>query len=162
MHDPVFPNGCAVCEVEVDPETGWVDLVRYSVVDDVGRCINPLIVHGQTHGGAAQGIGQAMWEECVVDPASGQPLVGLVHGLRDAARRQYLPSFETRDRRGAVADQPARHQGRRRRRHAPRRSAVVISAILDALRPLGVTELTMPATPFRVWQAIQRGKGRLG
>jgi aerobic carbon-monoxide dehydrogenase large subunit len=73
MHDPVFPNGCAVCEVEVDPETGQVDLTRYSVVDDVGRVINRLIVHGQTHGGAAQGIGEALWEECVVDPASGQP-----------------------------------------------------------------------------------------
>src|SRR3984893_13754201 len=72
MHDPVFPNGCAVCEVEVDPETGLVEIARYSVVDDVGRCINPLIVHGQTHGGVAQGVGEAMWEECVVDPDSGQ------------------------------------------------------------------------------------------
>ncbi|MGC1889208.1 MAG: molybdopterin cofactor-binding domain-containing protein, partial [Stellaceae bacterium] len=71
MHDPVFPNGCAVCEVEVDPETGLAEIARYSVVDDVGRCINPLIVHGQTHGGVAQGVGEAMWEECVVDPASG-------------------------------------------------------------------------------------------
>jgi carbon-monoxide dehydrogenase large subunit len=76
MHDPVFPNGCAVCEVEVDPETGLVEIARYSVIDDVGRCINPLIVHGQTHGGVAQGVGEAMWEECVVDPASGQPLSG--------------------------------------------------------------------------------------
>src|SRR5262249_38734462 len=76
MHDPVFPNGCAVCEVEVDPETGWVDITRYTVVDDVGRCINPLIVHGQTHGGAAQGVGQALWEQCFVDPQSGQPLCG--------------------------------------------------------------------------------------
>src|SRR5205085_5725 len=76
MHDPVFPNGCAVCEVEVDPETGAVELTRYSVVDDVGRCINPMIVHGQTHGGAVQGIGQALWEDCALDPASGQPLAG--------------------------------------------------------------------------------------
>src|SRR6266513_2100719 len=62
MHDPVFPNGCAICECEVDPETGAVDVTRFTAVDDVGRCINPLIVHGQTHGGAAQGIGQAISE----------------------------------------------------------------------------------------------------
>ena len=115
MHDPVFPNGCAVCEVEVDPETGWVDITRYTVVDDVGRCINPLIVHGQTHGGIAQGVGQAMWEECALDPASGQPLVRVVHGLRHAALGQSAVVHD-RDRRGAVADQPVRHQGRRRRR----------------------------------------------
>jgi aerobic carbon-monoxide dehydrogenase large subunit len=71
MHDPVFPNGCAVCEAEVDPETGWVEITRYAVVDDVGRCINPMIVHGQSHGGIAQGVGQAMWEECATDPVSG-------------------------------------------------------------------------------------------
>src|SRR2546428_13088683 len=76
MHDPVFPNGCAVCECEVDPETGEVQITRYASVDDVGRCINPLIVHGQTHGGIAQGIGEAMWELCHLDPASGQPLAG--------------------------------------------------------------------------------------
>src|SRR6266487_6490465 len=76
MHDPVFPNGCAICEAEVDPESGWVEITRYAVVDDVGRCINPLIVHGQSHGGIAQGVGQAMWEECAIDPASGQPLCG--------------------------------------------------------------------------------------
>ncbi len=78
MHDPVFPNGCAVCEVEIDPETGMVEIARYSVVDDVGRCINPMIVHGQSHGGIAQGVGEAMWEECALDPASGQPLGRLV------------------------------------------------------------------------------------
>ena len=72
MHDPVFPNGCAICEVEIDPDTGAVELTRYAAVDDVGRCINPLIVHGQTHGGIAQGVGQAMWEQCslIRPPAS--------------------------------------------------------------------------------------------
>ncbi len=67
MHDPVFPNGCAICEVEVDPDTGEVRITRYASVDDVGRCINPLIVHGQTHGAIAQGVGQAMWEHCHVE-----------------------------------------------------------------------------------------------
>src|SRR5207253_7881963 len=76
MHDPVFPNGCAICECEVDPETGAVDITRFTAVDDVGRCINPLIVHGQTHGGAAQGIGQAVSELYHVDRATGQPLTG--------------------------------------------------------------------------------------
>src|SRR4029077_187823 len=76
MHDPVFPNGCAVCEVEIDPDTGHLTLTRYASVDDVGRCINPLIVDGQTHGAIVQGIGQALWEQCVVDTDSGQPLCG--------------------------------------------------------------------------------------
>src|SRR5215510_5730735 len=67
MHDPVFPNGCAICEVEVDPETGGLALTRYASVDDVGRCINPLIVHGQTHGAIVQGVGQALWEQCYVE-----------------------------------------------------------------------------------------------
>src|SRR5258706_347872 len=73
MHDPVFPNGCAVCECEIDPETGQIDITRFTAVDDVGRCINPMIVHGQTHGGAAQGIGQALSEICHVEPETGQP-----------------------------------------------------------------------------------------
>jgi carbon-monoxide dehydrogenase large subunit len=156
MHDPVFPNGCAVCEVEVDPETGWVDLVRYSVVDDVGRCINPLIVHGQTHGGAVQGIGQALWEECVVDPGSGQPLSGsfMDYGM---PRADNIPSFETRIVEVLSPRNPLgiKAGGEGGTTPAP---AVIISAILDALRPLGVTELTMPATPLRVWQAIQAAK----
>ena len=94
MHDPVFPNGCAICEVEIDPETGQVDDPRYASVDDVGRCINPLIVDGQTHGAIAQGIGQAMWEQCVVDPDSGQPLTGsfMDYGM---PRVDTLPSFTT-------------------------------------------------------------------
>src|SRR5262249_40104828 len=76
MHDPVFPNGCAVCEVEVDPDTGEVAITRYACVDDVGRCINPLIVEGQAHGAIVQGVGQAMWEHVHFDPASGQILSG--------------------------------------------------------------------------------------
>ena len=94
MHDPVFPNGCAVCECEVDPETGGVELTRYAAVDDVGRCINPMIVHGQTHGGIAQGVGQALWEQCHLDAGSGQPLCGSLmdYGM---PRSDTLPSFTT-------------------------------------------------------------------
>src|SRR4029077_10252185 len=72
MSVPSFPYGCAVCEVEVDPETGVVALVRYTSVDEVRRAVNPMIVHGQTHGGIAQGVGQALWERCHYDAETGQ------------------------------------------------------------------------------------------
>ena len=152
MHDPVFPNGCAVCEVEVDPETGWVEITRYTVVDDVGRCINPMIVHGQTHGGAAQGIGQAMWEECALDPASGQPLCGsfMDYGM---PRSDNLPSFATQIVEVLSPTNPFGIKAGGEGGCTPA-LAVVVSAILDALAPLGVRDITMPATPFKVWQAI--------
>jgi carbon-monoxide dehydrogenase large subunit len=158
MHDPVFPNGCAVCEVEIDPETGWVDLVRYAVVDDVGRCINPLIVHGQTHGGAAQGIGQALWEDCAIDPASGQPLGGtfMDYGM---PRADNLPSFATRIVEVLSPRNPLgiKAGGEGGTTPAP---AVIVSAILDALARLGVRDLPMPATPFAVWRAIREASAR--
>ena len=152
MHDPVFPNGCAVCEVEVDPETGAVELTRYSVVDDVGRCINPMIVHGQTHGGAVQGIGQAMLEACVTD-AAGQPLAGT---FMDYAmpRADDLPAFRTQIVEVLSPRNPLgiKAGGEGGTTPAP---AVIVSAVLDALAPLGVREVPMPATPFAVWQAIR-------
>jgi aerobic carbon-monoxide dehydrogenase large subunit len=153
MHDPVFPNGCAVCEVEVDPETGWVDITRYTVVDDVGRCINPLIVHGQTHGGAAQGVGQAMWEECAIDPASGQPVCGsfMDYGM---PRSDNLPSFATEIVEVLSPTNPFGIKAGGEGGCTPA-LAVVVSAILDALAPLGVRDITMPTTPFKVWQAIR-------
>ena len=153
MHDPVFPNGCAVCEVEVDPETGWVDITRYTVVDDVGRCINPLIVHGQTHGGAAQGVGQAMWEECAIDPASGQPLCGsfMDYGM---PRSDNLPSFATEIVEVLSPTNPFGIKAGGEGGCTPA-LAVVVSAVLDALAPLGVRDITMPTTSFKVWQAIR-------
>jgi aerobic carbon-monoxide dehydrogenase large subunit len=156
MHDPVFPNGCAVCEAEVDPETGSVDITRYTVVDDVGRCINPLIVHGQTHGGAAQGVGQAMWEECAIDPASGQPLCGsfMDYGM---PRSDNLPSFATEIVEVLSPTNPFGIKAGGEGGCTPALAAVV-SAILDALAPLGVRDITMPATPFKVWQAIRDAK----
>ena len=156
MHDPVFPNGCAVCEVEVDPETGLAEIARYSVVDDVGRCINPLIVHGQTHGGVAQGVGEAMWEECVVDPASGQPLSGsfMDYGM---PRSNSLPFFTTRIVEVLSPTNPFGIKAGGEGGCTPA-LAVVISAILDALAPLGVRDMTMPATPLKVWTAIQNAR----
>src|SRR6516165_670143 len=160
MHDPVFPNGCAVCEVEVDPETGWVDITRYTVVDDVGRCINPLIVHGQTHGGAAQGVGEAMWEECAVDPASGQPLCGsfMDYGM---PRSDNLPSFATEIVEVLSPTNPFGIKAGGEGGCTPA-LAVIVSAILDALAPLGVRDITMPATPLKVWQAIRDSAAKVG
>ena len=155
MHDPVFPNGCAVCEVEVDPETGAVELTRYSVVDDVGRCINPMIVHAQTQGGAAQGIGQAMLEACVLD-AAGQPLAGTFIDYA-VPRADDLPAFATQIVEVLSPRNPLgiKAGGEGGTTPAP---AVIVSAILNALAPLGVRELPMPATPFAVWQAIRAAR----
>jgi len=92
--DGGYPYGCAVCEVEIEPDTGAVEIVRYSAVDDVGRAVNPMILHGQTHGAIAQGVGQAMWEHCIVDPDTGQVMTG---SFMDYAmpRADGLPSFRT-------------------------------------------------------------------
>jgi carbon-monoxide dehydrogenase large subunit len=156
MHDPVFPNGCAICEVEVDPATGEVKIMRYASVDDVGRCINPLIVHGQTHGAIAQGVGQAMWEQVYVEPDTGQPLCGSLmdYGM---PRADTLPSFRTEIAEVLSPTNPLgiKAGGEGGTTAAP---AVMISAILDALREHGVRDIAMPATPFKVWQAIAAAK----
>ena len=156
MHEPVFPNGCAVCECEVDPETGAVRITRYSAVDDVGRCINPLIVHGQTHGAIAQGVGQALGELCHLDPATGQPLAG---SLMDYAmpRCDELPSFRIEIVEVLSPTNPfgIKAGGEGGTTPAP---AAVIGAIVDALREYGVRDITMPATPQTVWRAIQEAR----
>jgi carbon-monoxide dehydrogenase large subunit len=156
MHDPVFPNGTAVCEVEVDPDTGDVRITLYASVDDVGRCINPLIVHGQTHGAIAQGVGQAMSEQCYTDPDSGQPLCGSLmdYGLPHA---DTLPSFAVEIAEMLSPTNPLgiKAGGEGGTTAAP---AAVVSAIVDALAPYGVRNLTMPATPYNVWKAIQDAK----
>jgi carbon-monoxide dehydrogenase large subunit len=156
MHEPVFPNGCAVCEVEVDPDTGAVEITRYASLDDVGRCINPLIVEGQTHGAIVQGIGQAMWEHCHVDRDTGQPLAGsfMDYGM---PRADALPSFATEIVEVLSPTNPfgIKAGGEGGTTGAP---AAIMSAIMDALRPLGVQDLAMPATPYNVWKAIRAAK----
>jgi carbon-monoxide dehydrogenase large subunit len=156
MHEPVFPNGCATCEVEVDPDTGLVEITRYTSVDDVGRCINPLIVDGQTHGAIAQGVGQAMWEQVALDPDNGQPLSGsfMDYGM---PRSDTLPSFTTEIAEVLSPTNPLgiKAGGEGGTTAAP---AVIISGIVDALRELGVTDIQMPATPHTVWKAIQDAK----
>jgi carbon-monoxide dehydrogenase large subunit len=154
---PSFPYGSAVCEVEVDPETGAVEIVRYSSVDDVGRAINPLIVHGQTHGGIAQGVGQALWELSDYDPESGQ--------LRSATFMDYampradrLPSFQTEISEVESTSNPLGLRGGGEGGTTPALGAVV-NAVVDALAELGVEHLEMPLAPERVWRAI-RGAAR--
>ncbi|HEY1930818.1 MAG TPA: xanthine dehydrogenase family protein molybdopterin-binding subunit [Acetobacteraceae bacterium] len=150
---PSFPYGTQVCEVEVDPETGQVEIIRFSAIDDVGRAINPLIVEGQTHGGIAQGVGQAMWESAHYDPATGQMLAAT---FMDYAmpRADLLPSFDT-----LLSEVPAptnplgvRSGGEGGTTPA---LAVAINAIADALAGFGVRHVEMPATAERVWRAIR-------
>lgn len=152
-----FPNGCHIAEVEVDPETGLVRLDRYALVDDFGALINPMLTLGQVHGGVVQGIGQALMERVAFDPASGQLLSG---SMMDYAlpRAADLPSFggylseaaPTRANRLGV-----KGSGQAGAMAAPQ---TVMNAVLDALAPLGVSQLDMPATPFAVWQAIQSAR----
>jgi aerobic carbon-monoxide dehydrogenase large subunit len=159
MHDPVFPNGTAICEVEVDPDTGTVTIIRYASVDDVGRCINPLIVDGQTHGAIVQGVGQAMWEQCYTDPDSGQPLCGSLmdYGM---PRADGVPSFVTEIAEVLSPTNPLgiKAGGEGGTTAAP---AVMVSAIVDALSVYGIRNITMPATPYNVWKAIQDAKGKM-
>ena len=155
MHDPVFPNGCAICEIEIDPESCDLRLTRYTSVDDVGRCINPLIVDGQTHGAIVQGVGQALWEQCAID-ASGQPLCGsfMDYGM---PRSDRLPSFVTKIVEVLSPTNPLgiKAGGEGGTTAAP---AVIVSAIVDALAPYGIDDIKMPVTPYRIWQAIHDRK----
>lgn len=152
-----WPNGCHVCEVEIDPDTGRSVLVRYVAVDDVGRAVNPMIVHGQTMGAVVQGLGQALFEHCVYDRGSGQLLSG---SLMDYSlpRAADLPDLETwlDDIPTANNSLGVKGAGEAGTVAAP---CAAISAVLDALSPLGVTGIDMPATPARVWAAIQQAQG---
>ncbi|OYU13565.1 xanthine dehydrogenase family protein molybdopterin-binding subunit [Limnohabitans sp. WS1] len=159
FYDPTnftFPAGTYICEVEVDPATGQVRVDRFTAVDDFGTIINPMIVEGQVHGGLVQGIGQALLEHCVYDRETGQLVTG---SFMDYAmpRADDFPSFTIGHvctpcttnplgtkgcgEAGAIGSPPA-----------------VMNAVLDALAPLGVKDLDMPASPNRVWTAIQQAK----
>jgi carbon-monoxide dehydrogenase large subunit len=147
-----FPYGAHVCEVEIDPQTGALDLVRYTAVDDVGRAINPMVVDGQTHGGAAQGIGQALWELCAYD-ADGQLLTA---SFMDYAmpRADILPSFTT-----DISEvlTPTNKLGVRGAGEGGTTGALgaVVNAVVDALAEFGVSHIEMPVTPEKIWRAIQ-------
>jgi carbon-monoxide dehydrogenase large subunit len=151
-----FPNGAHVCEVEVDPETGAVTLDRYVVVDDVGRVINPLICEGQIQGGLAQGIGQALLEHVAYDRESGQ-LLSATFADYAMPRADDLPAFTLDFREVPCRTNPLgiKGIGEAGSVGAP---PTVLNAILDALRPLGVEHVDMPATPARVWEALRRAQ----
>ena len=151
-----FPHGTHLCAVEIDTETGWVHIRSYVAVDDVGVVVNPQIVEGQVHGGIAQGIAQALYEEAAYDSSGNLITATLADYLVPSAAD--LPSITTArtttpstlnplgvkgvGEAGTIASTPA-----------------VVNAIIDALRPLGVTDVPMPCTPERVWRAIQEARG---
>ena len=157
---PSHPNGAHACEVEVDPETGVVTVDRYFVVDDLGRVLNPLIVRGQIHGGVVQGVGQALTEEQVYDRSSGQLLTG---SFMDYAmpRADLMPDIHSELEEVPCKTNPlgVKGIGESGTIGAP---PTVINAIIDALGPLGVTAIDMPATPARVWETIEKARGTNG
>jgi carbon-monoxide dehydrogenase large subunit len=151
---PTFPNGCHVCEVEIDRDTGQLAILRYTVVDDFGTVVNPLLLRGQVHGGIAQGIGQAAIERCVYDPDSGQltsgsfmdyalpragDLPALDIDIRDDVPCKTNPlGIKGAGEAGAVGAPPA-----------------VVNAVVDALAELGIHHIDMPVTPEKLWRAIR-------
>jgi carbon-monoxide dehydrogenase large subunit len=154
-----FPFGSHVCEVEVDPDTGHVRIVRYAAVDDVGRAVNPLILHGQTHGGIVQGVGQALWEHSHYD-ARGQLLAG---SMMDYAmpRAPELPSFTTEITETLAPGNPLGVRGGGEGGTTPS-LAVVVNAVADALSDYGVTHIEMPLTAEKLWRAMREGKTKAG
>jgi carbon-monoxide dehydrogenase large subunit len=153
-----FPNGCHVCEVEIDPETGGLRLDRYTIVDDVGVTLNPLLLRGQIVGGAVQGISQALYEQVVHDPESGQLLTGTLqdYGL---ARADGMPSFATFTRDVPCTTNPLGVKGAGEAGTIGATPAVV-NAALDALWPLGVRHLDMPLSPPVLWRAVRDAKAK--
>ncbi|HET7199298.1 MAG TPA: xanthine dehydrogenase family protein molybdopterin-binding subunit [Burkholderiales bacterium] len=151
-----FPYGCQVCEVEVDPDTGVVEIARMAAVDDVGRAVNPLIVHGQTHGGFAQGAGQALLEECRYDPESAQMLSA---SFMDYAlpRADHFPELATELSEVPSPTNPLGIRAGGEGGTTPALAAIA-NAIVDALAGLGVTHIELPATPERVWRAIRAAR----
>ena len=149
---PTFPNGAHICEVEVDRDTGHVAITRYTVVDDFGKVINPLLVAGQVHGGIAQGMGQALFEHAVYDDDSGQLLSG---SFMDYCmpRADDLPFIDFRYNEILCQTNPLGAKGAGEAGTLGALPAVV-NAILDALAPLGVEHIDMPATPERVWRTM--------
>jgi carbon-monoxide dehydrogenase large subunit len=154
-----FPNGCHVAEVEIDPDTGMVRLDRYTIVDDFGGLINPRVALGQVIGGVVQGIGQSLLEHVVFDPESGQLLSG---SFLDYAlpRAQDLPDFA-----GGLNDSVPTISNRLGVKGTGQAGCIaapqtIMNAVLDALSPLGIERLDMPATPFLVWSAIQAARAK--
>ena len=150
---PTFPNGCHVCEVEIDPDTGALEILRYAAVDDVGTVINPLLLEGQLHGGIVQGVGQIVMERMLWDGETGQPVSG---SFMDYAmpRAADLPSFDLGVNEVPTPTNPLGVKGAGEAGCVGALPALM-NAIVDALAPLGVRSVDMPATPERLWRAIR-------
>ncbi len=155
--DNTYPNGCHICEVEIDPDTGALEIVRYVVIDDVGTVVNPIGLKGQIHGGVAQGLGQALMEEVVYDRESGQNLTG---SFMDYAmpRADTMPYMEITSSPVPTKRNPLGAKGAGEAGTVGALPAIV-NAVIDALVPLGVKSLDMPATSQRIWQAIREARG---
>jgi carbon-monoxide dehydrogenase large subunit len=153
---PAYPTGCAICEVEVDPDTGAIEIPRYASIDDAGQAINPLILHGQVHGGIAQGVGQALLEDVVYADGTGQVLSGsfMDYGM---PRARHLPLFDIALTEDPTKGNPLRVKGGGEAGITPA-LAVVMNAVMDALKDYGIEHIDMPATPYRIWSAIQAAK----
>jgi carbon-monoxide dehydrogenase large subunit len=155
---PTFPNGCHVCEVEIEPDTGHIEILRYLVVDDFGRVINPLLLAGQVQGGVAQGVGQAMLERTVFDLETGQLLTGSFTDYC-LARADDLPAIEFSYNVIPCRTNPLGVKG------AGEAGAIgappaLVNAVVDALAELGIEHLDMPLTPERLWRAIHDAEQR--
>ena len=152
-----FPNGTHICEVDIDPDTGVVTIVRYAVVDDVGRMVNPLLVKGQIHGGIVQGLGQGLFEDMTYDAATGQLLAAT---FMDYAmpRADDVPGFDVDAHEVPTQVNPLGAKGVGEAGTVGALPAL-LNAVNDALAPLGVRHLDMPVTPARVWRAIRDAAG---
>ena len=153
-----YPNGCHICEVEIDQETGVVEILRYSVVDDVGNVLNPLLLKGQIHGGVAQGVGQMLMEQIVYDSHDGQNLTG---SFMDYAmpRAEDLSSMEVHSNPVPTKTNPLGVKGAGEAGCVGALPAVA-NAVVDALSPLGVSHVEMPATPARLWKIMKEARQR--
>ena len=153
-----FPNGCHICELEIDEDLGTVEITRYTVVDDVGTVLNPLLLKGQIMGGVAQGVGQLLMEDIQFDPESGQLLTG---SFMDYAmpRAHHFPHMEIKSHPTFTKTNPLGVKGAGEAGCVGAMPAVG-NAIIDALSPYGVKDIAMPATAERIWQALKSAKGK--
>jgi carbon-monoxide dehydrogenase large subunit len=159
FYDPknfTFPSGAHIAEIEIDPDTGHLTVIGFTASDDFGRIINPMIVEGQVHGGLAQGIGQALLEGCVYDKGTGQLLTGSYNDYA-MPRADDLPNFALSTHVTLCAHNPlgVKGCGEAGAIGAP---AAIANAIVDALKPLGVKHVEMPATSEKLWRVIQQHK----
>ena len=151
---PTFPNGCHVCEVEIDPETGETQIIKYSVVDDVGTVINQLTLEGQIHGGIGQGFGQALSEQIIYEKDSGQLLTGSFLDY-SIPRASDMCRFDLQNNPVPTKLNPIGAKGAGEAGNVGALAAIM-NAINNALGPAGVNYIDMPATPLKIWEALQR------